>query len=141
MPTTEEFTLARVFDLIDPATGPGFAPGHPRVDDEEERRALVAYLSGGTPVLVTPTLMDDVVDPARKAVVPSNFLTDGEWIWTDTVTYYLEHHGLAPEPGLLSRIRAGGGVVDPVTPETVRRAAGFVLEPPGPERRPVWSQG
>ncbi|MBB5856303.1 hypothetical protein ACFQ05_25855 [Amycolatopsis umgeniensis] len=139
MTTTEEFTLARVFDLVDPATGPGFAPGHPLVEDEEERRALVAYLAAGAPVLVTPMMMDDVVDPARTAVVPADFRTDGEWIWTDAVTYYLEHHRLAPEPGLLNRIR--GRVADRVPPEVVRRAAGFVLEPPGPERRPVWSQG
>ncbi len=141
MTTTEEFTLARVFDLVDPETGPAFAPGHPRVDDEDERRALVEYLTAGTPVLATPMVMDDVVDPARTAVVPANFLTDGEWIWTDTVTYYLEHHGLAPDPGLLSRIRARGRVADRVPPEVVQRAAGFVLEPPSPGRRPVWSQG
>ncbi|EME62738.1 hypothetical protein [Amycolatopsis decaplanina] len=141
MTTTREFTLARVFDFVDPETGPGFAPGRPRIEDPEELRALVAYLAGGTPVLVTPSLLDDVVDPDRTAVVPTNFLTDGTWIWTDTVTYYLEHHGMAPEPDLLGHIRARGASAEPVPPDVVRRAAGFVLAPPGAERTPVWSAG
>ncbi|OXM47920.1 hypothetical protein [Amycolatopsis alba] len=139
MTTAEEFTLARVFDVVDPETGPGFEPGHPVVEDPEELRALVAYLTGGTPVLVTPSLLDDVLAPDRTAVVPMNFLTDGTWIWTDTVTYYLENHGLAPESGLLGHIRARGTVA-PVPPDVVGRAAGFVLAPPA-ERTPVWSAG
>ncbi|WP_410580693.1 hypothetical protein [Amycolatopsis sp. lyj-108] len=141
MTTAEEFTLARVFDVVDPETGPGFAPGHPLIEDPEELRALVTYLASGTPVLVTPSLLDDVVDSDRTAVVPSNFLTDGQWIWTDTVTYYLERHGLAPEPELLGHIRARGRSAEPVPPEVVRRAAGFVLEPPGAARTAVWSAG
>ncbi|MEV6907494.1 hypothetical protein [Amycolatopsis sp. NPDC051071] len=138
MPTAEEFTLARVFDVVDPETGPGFAPGHPRIEDPEELRALVGYLAGGTPILVTPSLMDDVLDPDRTAAVPTNFVTDGVWIWTDTVTYYLETHGLAPEPALLGHIR--GRVAGPVAADVVRRAVAFVLEPPS-DRAPVWSAG
>ncbi|WP_410657412.1 hypothetical protein [Amycolatopsis sp. lyj-112] len=139
MTTAEEFILARVFDVVDPETGPGFAPDHPRVEDPEELRSLVAYLAGGTPILVTPSLLDDVLDPDRTAVVPTNFVTDGVWIWTDTVTYYLENHGLAPEPGLLGHIR--GRTAGPVAADVVRRAVGFVLEPPVADRAPVWSAG
>ncbi|WP_409495851.1 hypothetical protein [Amycolatopsis sp. cmx-11-12] len=141
MTTAEEFTLARVFDVVDPETGPAFASDHPRVEDQEELQALVAYLAGGTPILVTPSLLDDVVDPDRTAVVPTNFVTDGEWIWTDTVTYYLERHGLAPEPRLLGHIRERGQVAGPVAADVVQRAVGFVLEPPSADRRPVWSAG
>ncbi|SDP97434.1 hypothetical protein [Lentzea jiangxiensis] len=138
MTAPEEFTLARVFDVVDPETGPGFAPDHPVVDDLDERQALLDYLESGTPVLVTPTLMDDVVDPTRAAVVPTNFVTDGTWMWTDTVTYYLRQHGLAPEDGLLSHIREQGRAAAPVDSDTVQRAVGFVLQPPAEDRRPVW---
>ncbi|GAA4553184.1 hypothetical protein [Amycolatopsis samaneae] len=141
MTTTEEFTLARVFDVVDPVTGPGFAPEHPRIEDPEELRALLAYLASGTPILVTPSLLDDVLDPDRTAVVPTNFVTDGSWIWTDTVTYYLENHGLAPDPDLLGHIRAQGAVAAPVAADVVGRAVGFVLEPPAAGRSPVWSAG
>ncbi|MFI7122135.1 hypothetical protein [Amycolatopsis sp. NPDC049868] len=136
MTAVEEFTLARVFDVVHPETGPGFEPGHPRIEDPAELRALVAYLASGTPVLSTPSLLDDVVDRDRTAAVPSNFLTDGTWIWTDAVTYYLEHHGLAPEPGLLGHLRAQGPSAGPVPSDVVRRAAGFVLEPPATEDFP-----
>ncbi|SMC96448.1 hypothetical protein [Lentzea albidocapillata] len=138
MRAAEEFTQARVFDVVDPETGPGFAPDHPFVDDPEERRALAAYLDSGTPILVTPTMMSDVVDPDRTAVVPTNFITDGKWVWTDTVTYYLREHGLAPEDGLLSHIREQGATAAPVDPQTAQRAVRFVLEPPAKAHRPVW---
>ncbi|MEU5696228.1 hypothetical protein [Actinosynnema sp. NPDC020468] len=131
------FTLARVFDVVDPATGPGFAADHPRVPDEAERRNLVAYLESGARVLVTPTLLTDVVEPARGAVVPTNFLTDGTWVWTDTVTYYLEHHSLAPEPDLLAHVNAHLPTAAPVDAATAQRAVAFVLSP-SDDAAPVW---
>ncbi|MCK2239939.1 MULTISPECIES: hypothetical protein [unclassified Crossiella] len=118
-----------MFDHVHPETGPGFAADHPRVADPAERQAIADYLDSGTPVLLSPTLLDDVLDPARTAVVPVNFLTDGRWVWTDTVTYYLQRHGLAPEPELLAHLRSQGPAAAPVPAETVRRAAGFVLTP------------
>jgi hypothetical protein len=96
--------LARVFDGVDPATGPHFHPGHPTIDDEPTRERLVAYLRAGTGVLLTPGLTTDVVDPARGTVVPLSFRTDGTWVWTDTVTYYLARHRLAPQPELVAHI-------------------------------------
>ncbi|WP_431676433.1 hypothetical protein [Kitasatospora sp. KL5] len=132
-----EFRLAAVFDTVDPGRGPGFAPDRAAVADPAERAALVAHLRAGAPVLMTPALMDDVLDASRKAVVPLNFRTDGEWIWTDTVTYYLEEYAVAPEPGLLAHLRAGGVLGPGPDAETVERAAAFVLDPPEPAA-PVW---
>ncbi len=43
-------------------------------------------------------------------VVPQNFRTGGTWIWTDTVTYYLETYALSPDPELLDHIRNRGYV-------------------------------
>ncbi|MFD7908376.1 hypothetical protein ACFV4G_39810 [Kitasatospora sp. NPDC059747] len=136
------FRLAAVFDAVDPVTGPGFAPGRPRLAEGPERRAVVRYLRDGAAVLLTPTLMDDVVDPERRGVVPLGFRTDGQWIWTDTVTYYLETHGVAPEPGLLAHVRAqGDGPCVRPGREVLERAAAFVLAPPEPGRAAVWSVG
>ncbi|MBB4681408.1 hypothetical protein [Crossiella cryophila] len=97
--------------------------------DPVEGQAIADYLDSGTPVLVTPTLLDDVLDPGRTAVVPVNFLTDGRWVWTDTITYYLQRHGLLPEPELLAHLRTQGPAAAPVAAETVHRAVGFVLTP------------
>ncbi|MBP0452896.1 hypothetical protein J5Y04_25615 [Kitasatospora sp. RG8] len=131
------FRLAAVFDRVDPVTGPGFAPDRAVVDDPEELAALVAYLRAGAAVLMTPMLMDDVLDATRRGVVPLHYRTDGEWIWTDTVTYYLERYALAPEAALRSHVRERGVFGPAPDAETVQRAADFVLNPPEPPR-PVW---
>ncbi|WP_051969508.1 hypothetical protein [Kitasatospora azatica] len=133
--------LAAVFDGVDPVTGPSFAPEHPRLAEGAERAAVLRYLRAGTAVLMTPMLADDVVDPSRRGVVPMAFRTDGEWIWTDTVGYYLEQYGLAPEARLLAHVR-GKGAAQPVVPapEVLERAVAFVLAPPEPDEV-VWRVG
>ncbi|MEV7027668.1 hypothetical protein [Kitasatospora sp. NPDC093558] len=142
------FRLAAVFDAVDPVTGPGFAPDRPRLAEGPARQAVLRYLRGGAAVLLTPMLTDDVVDPERRGVVPLGFRTDGQWIWTDTVTYYLETYGLAPEPDLLAHVRAqGDGPCRLPDREVLERAVAFVLAPPVPERVPeservpVWRAG
>ncbi|MFC8448893.1 hypothetical protein [Kitasatospora sp. NPDC057223] len=129
-----------MFDSVDPVTGPGFAPDHPLVEDGAELAALLAYLRAGAPVLMTPALMADVLDNSGAAGVPMNFRTDGEWIWTDTVTYYLERYALAPEAGLLAHLRARGVPGPLPDADTVERAAAFILDPPEPSA-PVWQPG
>jgi hypothetical protein len=138
---TAEFTLAAVFDLVDPLSGPDFAEDHPVIEDPEEREALIGYLDSATPVLMTPLLMDDVLDPERVSTVPMNYRCDGRWIWTDTVTYYLDAYGLAPEPGLLGYVRerlAAGEVPPALTPDVQDRAVTFLLEPPATGQETVW---
>jgi hypothetical protein len=129
-----EFELAAVFDFADPVSGPGFAPDHAVLDDPDERERILAYLRGGVPVLLTTAAMPDILDPAAGAVVPANFRTDGEWIWTDSVDYYLSRHGLAPDPRLTEHIGAAlarGQAVPAVDEETAGRAADFLLDPLG----------
>lgn len=125
-----EFRLASVFDHADPVTGPGFATDHPVVEGPELRTLLLERLAAGTPVLATPVLMDDVLDPSRVAEVPLTFRTDGRWVWMDTVTYYLERYALAPDPELLAYLSdpcyAAPG---PLGQDVVERAAAFVLTP------------
>ncbi|WP_371493759.1 hypothetical protein OG871_01815 [Kitasatospora sp. NBC_00374] len=136
------FELAAVFDVVDPLTGPGFAPGRPRIEAGAGREAVARYLREGTAVLLTPMLMDDVVEPERGGVVPMGFRTDGRWIWTDTVTYYLDEYGLAPEAGLLAHVRAQGDDLPAVPePEVLERAVAFILTPPEPQDAPVWTVG
>ncbi|NBE80110.1 hypothetical protein [Micromonospora rubida] len=96
--------VARVFDGVDPATGPWFAPDHPRLDGADRER-MVSFLESGRPVLTTTQRMGDIVEPERGAVVPLSYRTDGVWVWTDTVTYYLRAHGLAPDGDLLDHAR------------------------------------
>jgi len=124
------FKVARVFDFVKPDTGPGFLPGHKVVADEAERERLLQYLAGGTPVLYTTARSSDVLDPQAGEVVPASFRTDGEWIWTDAVAFYLEHHGLAPDEELAAHIEArlrAGSTSQEAGSETIAKAASFLL--------------
>lgn len=139
--------LARVFDVVDPLTGPGFDPGHARLADDEAAPVL-EYLANGLPLLTTTATMADVLDPAAGDVVPLSFRTDGVWIWTDTVTWYLQRHGLAPELDLLAHVRTqlienpslsdelGFGAMM-VSDAALHRALAFLQLPDDEE--PVWT--
>ncbi|WBB80450.1 hypothetical protein O7606_03440 [Micromonospora sp. WMMD882] len=96
--------LARVFDRGG-ADGPRFDPDHERLADPERGR-VADWLAAGEPILATTRTAVDVVEPGRGAVVPLSFRTDGQWVWTDTVTYYLRGYALAPDRALLDHIRA-----------------------------------
>lgn len=106
--SAQPIELVRVFDFVDPEAGAGFRENHPRVTDAAIRRRLLEYLDQGAPVLVTETLLDDVMDPARTGVVPAAIRTDGMYVWTDAVGYYLREHQLRPDPSLVARIAEAG---------------------------------
>lgn len=130
--------LARAFDGANEGDGPYFQADHPRLDGPEGERVL-AYLRSGEPVLDTPGALDDVLDPGRLGVVPVGFRSDGRWIWPDAVTYYLERHGLAPEPELVAHVLARSGPPDPLSRLTRHRVLTTLFAPTGGE--PVWQAG
>lgn len=105
---TAPLRIARAFDRVDPQTGPAFDSDHPCLDADEQA-TILEYLNVGHPVLATGVRLSDLVDPSRGEVVPIDLRTDGRWIWADTTTYYLERHGLAPDPDLLGYLRERGG--------------------------------
>jgi hypothetical protein len=74
--------VARLFDEVDPHSGPRMAPNHEVLGAEEAARYM-SYLDVGSPILVSTARMDDVVDPTRKGVVPTRLRTDGRWVWSD----------------------------------------------------------
>jgi hypothetical protein len=131
-----DIRVAAVFDEVD-ASGPRFAADHERMSDDAEIGRVLDYLRSGTPLLVTTAQMDDVVDRSRPDAVPMNFRTDGAWIWTDTTTYYLEHHRLTPDTDLLAHIRSADYRMPALDGVAIHRAMA-VLQQPG-EEEPVWT--
>jgi hypothetical protein len=60
--------------------------------DEEK---LLSYLRGNTVLAATAALVDDVLDPERRAVAPLELVTDGAWVWPRDLAYYLERYHVA----------------------------------------------
>jgi hypothetical protein len=98
-------TIARDFDSVDPVVGPIFEPDHPTLSAGAEPGLVLDFLKAGDVLLATTARDSDVFDSSLGEVVPQNFRTDGAWIWTDTVAYYLETYALSPDPQLLDHIR------------------------------------
>jgi hypothetical protein len=99
--------LARVFDGVGPTVGPYFRHDHPIAGRDDGAR-VAAYLRAAEIVLHSPWRGDDIVSPHLTGVVPADFRSDGTWVWPDTVLYYLETYGLAPEPDLARHVLAAG---------------------------------
>jgi hypothetical protein len=128
--------LARVFDAVDAESGPSFAATHPLIDDPVEAQFLLGYLDAALPVLTTSATMADLLDPDLAEVVPLTFRTDGTWIWTDTVAYYLRRYALAPEEHLLAHVREAGPRAPQVSEVALHRVLAFLQRPDDTE--PVW---
>jgi hypothetical protein len=130
--------VASVFDEVDPTVGPRFTADHPVADGEEVPK-LLEYLRRGEGLLLTTARLDDVVQPERGSAVPMSFRTDGTWVWSDATTYYLDTHGLLPDPGLVAHIRS----VDYICPGVdgpARHRAMAALQAPSDEE-PAWTYG
>ena len=97
---SESIHIARV-PVGDGGVGGGVGP---HLDDAERER-VAAFLAAGAPILMTTALSPDKLDSARGNVVGASFRTDGTWVWSDGLAYYVRAHGVAPEDALLLWIR------------------------------------
>ncbi|WP_448255578.1 hypothetical protein [Microbacterium aurum] len=94
----------------------------------EEAAKVGAYLENGAVVMHTTARGVDVLaDDAR--VVPLTIRTDGEYVWTGPVTYYVQTYGVAPDPEFLAHVRAQGYEARTPTDDEIAAAA-KVFAPP-----------
>ncbi|MEU4641866.1 hypothetical protein [Micromonospora sp. NPDC023814] len=129
-------TTARLFDGVDPERGPWFATNRSVVSDAGERDALLAALGDGVVIAWSSAAMPDILTPDRGDVVPMHLRTDGTWLWSEAVGYYLEHYGLAPDPQLVAHL-TGDGPVEPLDEISVHRALVHLCRPDA--EAVVWS--
>jgi hypothetical protein len=122
-----------VFDGADP-------DGRPLVRrpplDPAELRELSLYLQNAPMLTVPGDPGPDLLDPRRGLVVPQTWHTDGDWVWSGSVIYYLHVHGLAPQPELLAHLRRQRFVLGPVSEQARERALAVVNGTPIPTPRP-----
>uniref|UniRef100_A0AAU2JQU2 Uncharacterized protein n=1 Tax=Streptomyces sp. NBC_00049 TaxID=2903617 RepID=A0AAU2JQU2_9ACTN len=102
-----EFKRARLFDGVDPESGPYFEESRPRVVDQAERERLLEFLArGGTALERAAGLAPDQLDASKGKVVPIVTVTDGVWIWTLAQAYYLEQYGYGPDAEFYEHIKS-----------------------------------
>ncbi|MEU9999207.1 hypothetical protein [Streptomyces sp. NPDC050848] len=102
-----EFKRARLFDGVDPESGPYFDESRPRIADQDERERLLGFLAhGGTALERAAGLARDQFDASKGEVVPIATVTDGVWIWTLAQAYYLEQYGYGPDSEFYEYIKS-----------------------------------
>lgn len=109
--------IAQLFD-----EGRTFAADRARIDDPGERARIAGFLRGGKVILRVPGSDVDRIESANGQVVPMSTLTDGVWIWGAALRYYVEVHGIAPEPDFLAHIVAHEYVAPKPDEQTWRKA-------------------
>ncbi len=93
-----------------------------------ERDALLGYLRQGKMLMRTTARDVDQVDPAKGEVVPMSFRSDGSWIWSDGVAYYLDTYGISPEESFRVDVRERGYVFPEPAEERLLEALDVLKE-------------
>lgn len=125
-----DFRIAEVFDATARDGTAVMSPSHERIADIAERERLLAYLRGAPIAIFVPNRDTDRYQPERGRAVPMSFRTDGTWVWSDELAYYLEQYAFAPEPALRRHI-ADRDYQVPEVPADVLLAASLVFGEPG----------
>lgn len=124
--------LVRMFDGMDD-------DGNPKLFrtpvSAGEKSALLDYLRSAPVVLSSRGTAPDLLDPERPPKVPMAYHTDGRWVWSSSVAYYLEHHDVSPDQSFLGHIRERGHRLPASLPNPVRARA-LAVATDAPELEP-----
>jgi hypothetical protein len=121
---------ARVFDTALAGDRPAFSPNRARIVERERRERAVRYLMQGRVVLRTTGRMPDLSTDDPTPRVPLSFRTDGVWVWSEAVAFYLSIHGIAPELEFLCHLEERAYIAPPTVGDSVARAAAVVAQWP-----------
>lgn len=113
--------VARLWAGVDEGV-PVLDPRLGRVDADTPKAGMLAFLGGGSEVLGAPGFAEDWLDPARPLVVPIGFRTDGDWLWSAELPYYLREHGVVPEPEFVGHMQAADFVAGAASAEEIQAA-------------------
>lgn len=68
--------------------------------------AYLLYLREANYIAGHRGLLENPLDPGRPILGGASILTDGEWIWTLDVAFFVEHHGIGLPETFLQTIEA-----------------------------------
>ncbi len=101
--------------------------GRPVIDRREpipagEVGVLRQYLESA-PVVHTSDATQDELDADAGNAVPPTWHTDGTWVWSAAVPYYLAQYGVPPQDELIDHARSRGFALPELTEVTRQEAA------------------
>jgi hypothetical protein len=100
----------------------------------KERPSILDYLQNAPVVLSSRGLSPDLLHPERESKVPMAYHTDGKWVWSASVAYYLTEHGVPPAPDLVEHIRNNDYTLPRSVPRiAMGRASALAMDRPEPE--------
>ncbi|MQA25561.1 MAG: hypothetical protein GEU94_08820, partial [Micromonosporaceae bacterium] len=102
------FRFAAIVDGVSDDGEPVLSPSRARVDDQDERQRISGYLDSGEVIQYVNGFASDMFEPERGLVAPMHTFTDGRWVWSADMAYYLSTYGIAPEPDFLDAIVKSG---------------------------------
>jgi hypothetical protein len=128
-----QLRLARLFDGVGPDGDAWFSPARLRLPEPVRRQRIATYLNGGRLVMRVAGQLPDPWSGSDERVVPLNYRTDGTWVWSDALAYYLLRRGIAPELDFLCHIESTGYAgPPPVADEVASAAVAVATGPPAP---------
>jgi hypothetical protein len=84
------------------------------------RAPVAAYLRSGN-LLAIGGVFRDWFDPS-KVIGEKQYLSDGVWVWTGDVAYYVERYGVSVPQEFLDHMASQSWVAKPLGPEALREA-------------------
>lgn len=96
--------IAKLFDGT--RDGVPFVVDRPAQPAGAKRSKFLDYLGQGIIVMRAAGRSVDRPEESQGEVVPTIFLTDGEWAWSASIAYCLEKYDLPPEPAFLEYLRS-----------------------------------
>jgi hypothetical protein len=108
---TAQRTLRRVGFFRELAHGDPDGPSVREVAERgayDDQAALLRYLRGGTLLVATPGVVDDVLADSPMVIGPPHLYTDGVYVWPADLPYYVEHYRVALPAGFLDAVAARG---------------------------------
>lgn len=103
--------------VIDPTLG--------RLDLVTSTR-VSAYLRAGVPLMTTTQTVPDAVTGSPAPIVPISIHTDGEFVWSMAVAYYVETHRISPGEDFLGHCASNDWLVPEVSPQELAVGLAFV---------------
>ncbi len=75
-------------------------------EPSHDRETLLAYLRTGEPRSVAAGIETDVLAKEKKIIGPMRILSDGNWQWPASLTYYVENYNLQIPQEFVSYVEA-----------------------------------